>query len=113
MAPGLRVAYGDFLPSKQTAYEEASRMVTSQKPQPLSPFVCMNLKKYGGSSSTDKKELQIMARANKDLLNKLLELCGDLDYVICGGPDVKHLAKKLVAPHPKCRTMAKNARNYC
>lgn len=54
-----------------------------------------------------------MARANKDLLNKLLELCGDLDYVICGGPDVKHLAKKLVAPHPKCRTMAKNARNYC
>ena len=58
----------------------------------------MNLKKYGGGASTDKKELRAVATANEDLLNKQFELYSDLDYVICGGPDVKHLAKELLAP---------------
>lgn len=79
-------------------YEEASRTATSQRPELLSPIVCMNLKKYGGGSSTNKKELRAVAKANEDLLNKQFELYCDLDYVICGGPDVKQLAKELIDP---------------
>lgn len=85
-------------PPDKWSYEESSRTATPQRPELLRSIVCMNLKKYGGGSSTNKKELRTVAKANGDLLNKQFEIYSDLDYVICGGPDVKHLAKELIVP---------------
>ena len=85
------------LPNK-LQFEEARKITSSQRTELLRSIACMNLKKYGGGAITRKKELRTVARANEDLLNKQFELYGDLDYVICGGPDIKRLAKKLINP---------------
>jgi len=85
------------LPSK-LPFEESRKINPSQRTELLHTIACMNLKKYGGGAKTQKKELRIVAKANQDLLNKQFELYSDLDYVICGGPDIKHLAKELIVP---------------
>lgn len=85
------------LPNK-LPFEEAREILQPQRTELLRSIACMNLKKYGGGAKTKKKELQSIARANEDLLNEQFELYSDLDYVICGGPDIKHLAKELIAP---------------
>jgi hypothetical protein len=88
------------LPNK-LSFEEAHKTPQPQRTELLRSIACMNLKKYGGGAKTKKKELQSIARANEDLLNRQFELYSeysDLDYVICGGPDIKHLAKELIVP---------------
>lgn len=85
------------LPSK-LPFEEARATAPSQRAELLRSIVCMNLKKYGGGAKTEKKELQAVAEANDDLLNNQFKLYDDVEYVICCGPDVKNLAKKLIAP---------------
>ncbi|MBO4713004.1 MAG: hypothetical protein J5615_03840 [Fibrobacter sp.] len=97
-APVARWLKGIYALPRKLSFEETDGISTDARGAILRSIICMNLKKYGGGASTKNNELKAVAEANRDLLNKQFELYSDVDYVICCGPDVKKLAKKLIVP---------------
>lgn len=97
-APVARWLKGIFALPRKLSFEETDDISADARKDLLRSIICMNLKKYGGGASTKIKELKAVAEANRDLINRQFGLYNNVDYVICCGPDVKKLAKKIIDP---------------